>query len=355
MKISFFFKILVLLIFLTIIPLITLRIFVMNDIENMEKVSIENMEKGTKILINDSKYALTDLGEIIIKEKARNVAKQVEVYIRSKSNTSIKDLQNDEYMQNIALTSVGKTGYTCLYECKTGIMRIHPNSVLIDKNMIFLKNKLKDWWLIFEKSLNCIEVSGYYNWKEKNGKTRKKYMTMSPVNGTFYMVAATTYIDEFSIPVKDLELQMQNTETVMSKDIRKTAKVIKYRSFYIIFIMLFVIFIVGAFFAFSITKPIKKLKKLSKKISEGTFDEKIEINSNDEFSELSHSFNNMAKKLEDSSKKLDNYNKELEKTVQKRTRELKKKNDDLEKFNKFAINRELKMIELKKKLKNKKK
>jgi len=41
---------------------------------------------------------------------------------------------------------------------------------------------------------------------------------------------------------------------------------------------------------------------------------------------------------------------QLEKKVEERTKQLKLKNEDLEKFNKFAIGRELKMVELKKKI-----
>jgi PAS domain S-box-containing protein len=50
-----------------------------------------------------------------------------------------------------------------------------------------------------------VEASGYYEWIEPDGRVRNKYMAMAPVavklQGRTLMIAATTYIDEFSIPV----------------------------------------------------------------------------------------------------------------------------------------------------------
>ena len=49
-----------------------------------------------------------------IKQKAEDVAKQVEIYIKSNPELTVLDLQNDSYFQNIAVQPVGKTGYTAL-------------------------------------------------------------------------------------------------------------------------------------------------------------------------------------------------------------------------------------------------
>jgi len=104
---------------------------------------------------------------------------------------------------------VGVTGYTCIYEAGTGIMRVHPNEKLIDMDMALLSTKLPSWWVLFKPTLKGIERSGYYNWQEQDGSIREKFMTMTPAPAPFrgktLMVAATTYIDEFSAPFTALE------------------------------------------------------------------------------------------------------------------------------------------------------
>jgi nitrate/nitrite-specific signal transduction histidine kinase len=90
-------------------------------------------------------------------------------------------------------------------------------------------------------------------------------------------------------------------------------------------------------------KPLNRLTVMANEISKGNYETKVEIKSNDEFEDLGRIFNKMAKKLKKSKIK-------TEEKIQERTEELNK-------INKFMVNRELKMIELKKeiqKLKNRK-
>ncbi len=108
--------------------------------------------------------------------------------------------------------------------------------------------------------------------------------------------------------------------------------------------------LVSLWFSRWFTKPIKKLHKGAEIISQGNLDYKVNIRTNDEIEQLAETFNQMTKKLK-------NYYSGLEKIVKDRTYELEKaKNDlekrtkELEKFNKLTVGRELKMIELKKKI-----
>jgi ABC-type amino acid transport substrate-binding protein len=47
-----------------------------------------------------------------IKQKAEDIARQVEIYLRAYPDKTLKDLQNDTEFQKIAIQPVGKTGYT---------------------------------------------------------------------------------------------------------------------------------------------------------------------------------------------------------------------------------------------------
>lgn len=99
---------------------------------------------------------------------------------------------------------------------------------------------------------------------------------------------------------------------------------------------IFVIFL-GLLISGRITDPIKDLLEVIRRRSGGNLSERVKVESRDEIGRLGREFNRMADKLED-------YQKGLEEKV-------KQKTAGLEKTNKYLTGRELKMIELKKKIK----
>ena len=97
----------------------------------------------------------------------------------------------------------------------------------------------------------------------------------------------------------------------------------------------------------SITVPLRKLKEGAEKIGEGKLDTRIEIKSKDEFGELASSFNKMVEDLKKSTISIN----DSKGIIEERTSQLNAKIKELEIFNKLAVGRELKMIELKKRVK----
>jgi two-component system, cell cycle sensor histidine kinase and response regulator CckA len=169
-----------------------------------ERYIADLMHRSNHQLSAYAKKQLEDAGQIIIRNRVQDVATQVELFIAFNPHLEMRQLQDNEKFKALAVQTVGLTGYTCLYEAGTGIMRLHPNPELIDRDMRFLAEKLPAWWAIFEASLAGVAVSGYYDWIEPGGRVRDKYMAMAPVAVNFHgqtlMIAATTYIDEFSQP-----------------------------------------------------------------------------------------------------------------------------------------------------------
>lgn len=120
-------------------------------------------------------------------------------------------------------------------------------------------------------------------------------------------------------------------------------------------ILLAVLF--GFYIYHSLSRPITKLRDAAKEIGKGRLERKIEIRSKDEIGELASAFSQMTKDLRESRIKLEKYSKGLEKQVDERTKELEKskkemetKVNELEKFGKLSVGRELKMVELKKRV-----
>ena len=101
--------------------------------------------------------------------------------------------------------------------------------------------------------------------------------------------------------------------------------------------------LLGFFIANSLSKPIVNLKNIVHKIGEGNLDVKIDVKSNDEIGDLALNFKAMAKNLKNNQENLENQ-------VTERTRDLNDKIKELERFKELTVGRELKMIELKKQM-----
>jgi len=87
-----------------------------------------------------------------IRQKAVDVARQIEIYIRLNPNMTVKDLQADPYFQSIAVQPVGKTGYTAVTDYDTLICRFHKNPALIDKDLHELADILQGFWGIMSRT-----------------------------------------------------------------------------------------------------------------------------------------------------------------------------------------------------------
>ena len=104
-----------------------------------------------------------------------------------------------------------------------------------------------------------------------------------------------------------------------------------------------------------ITHPLLKLTTASNEIAAGNLNISVEAKTGDEIELLAKSFNRMAEDLRKSRQKLEEWGKTLKDKVKEKTEELQERVEELEKFNKVAVGRELKMIELKKEIEDLKK
>jgi len=244
------------------------------------------------------------LGEQFIQTKAKDVANQVAIYLQSCPDISIQELRKDQEFQKIAIQLVGKSGYTCLYEAHTGITRIHPNPSLIDYQMSLLSEKLPSFWAIFRQSLSGIEIAGYYDWQEPDGKIREKYMAMSPVglksHDTELMIAATTYIDEFSAPVAAMNAKSSEIRVKSQKFIFRQSLIFGIAGVLIVFLILFSALWLARRVKSRYIQPVEHLAAAAVELGQGRWDAaRLDTmpDRNDEIGQLALSFKNMTAKL----------------------------------------------------------
>jgi methyl-accepting chemotaxis protein len=237
---------------------------------------------------------VTHLAEDIIREKAESVASQVLLYLDNHRKLKKEEFLQDEVFRKIAVQKVGTTGYTALYHLpdSEGVWRTwaHVNPKIIGIDMSKLKKPLgkafPGFWKIFTGVKNGKESRGYYRWQDKDGKTRDKFMVCTPVGNSSFVIAATTYLDEFTKEMKGLDKKVSIISTTTKNGV-----------FVILGITLVLIALIVLWYGHVLIKRIKSLTALAEQISIGALDEELEITSRDEIGDLGEAIGRMQESI----------------------------------------------------------
>ncbi|RLB41962.1 MAG: hypothetical protein DRH12_06855 [Deltaproteobacteria bacterium] len=255
---------------------------------------MQQLNQLSHILTNESSQIVSQMAENIIEEKARAVAAQVQLFLLAHPLLKKEEFNKYEPFKQIAVQKVGKTGYTALYELPgpDGIWRTwaHPIDKIIAIDMSKLKKPLgknfPGFWKVYTGVKGGRESRGYYNWQDKDGQIRAKFMVCTPVRGTRYVVAATTYLDEFTVPVRKLEARA----SVLTSRVRNMSIVILVGT-------LILIGLIVSIYGHLLTRRIKSLTQLAERISVGELDAELKVKSTDEIGDLAEAIGRMQESI----------------------------------------------------------
>ena len=255
---------------------------------------IWQLETLTSLLTNESSGVVTRMAENAIAENARSVAKQCQLYLSGHPELKKENYNYDADLKRVAVQKVGLTGYTALYELpgSDGIWRTwaHANPKIIAIDMSKLKKPLgksfPGFWKVYTGVKGGKESKGYYNWKDADGRFRDKFMVCTPVKGTSYIIASTTYLDEFTEPIKLMETRAKklslNTRNITLAILAAT---------------IILIGIIVSLYGAGLTGRIKSLTEVADRISVGELDAEIEIKSKDEIGALGEAISRMQESI----------------------------------------------------------
>jgi nitrogen fixation/metabolism regulation signal transduction histidine kinase len=254
---------------------------------SLKDIGSQSLRELSASALKESKSSLNKLGESIIREKAIDVANQTEIFIKARPKVKREDLLKDPELKAIAVQKVGETGYTAIHDNK-GINYFHVNPQIVGTDLHDLAGKLPAFWKILEASL-IGPASGYYDWKDADGKMRPKYMYLAPVKGTDLIVAATTYIDEFSRPEKAIEERIRPIERRYLQEYE-----MKIQIFYLV-ILIAILIMIGVIYYYSrsVIRPILYLSEVADKISMGELDTPVQVKGKGEVRVLAESIERM--------------------------------------------------------------
>jgi len=253
----------------------------------------------------ESTAIVKELAEAAISEKARSVAKQVELALQMYPNVPREEFHAHPIIQKLATQPVGLTGYTVLYslpdEKNPGFLTlVHPAKDLVGKDTHpIVKKRLgerfQDFYTLHSAPQKGKEAAGYYPWKDEQGIERDKYMACVPVAGTKYAISATTYLDEFLSPVKKVQGEI-NDQIAGIGLVHLVTMIVGLA----VFTACVILAITG------ISRQIVKLTLAIGEVSMGKVDSEIEIvESNDELQDLSEAFERMRTGIKFIMQKLD--------------------------------------------------
>jgi predicted Zn finger-like uncharacterized protein len=253
------------------------------------------METLTNDITRQSSLLVNQLAEEKIADLSRAVAVQCQLYLMAHPELDKYDFAKDMGFKTIAVQPVGKTGYTALYELPgaDGVWRTwaHANPKIVGKDMFDLLkkplgNNFNGFWKIFSGIKGKTESRGYYTWQEKDNSFRDKFMVCTPVPGTSYVVAATTYMDEFTLPMKNLE-----------KKAAELKQKSRHAALGIVGLTMLLILLVVTLYGHRLSGRIKSLTDVAERISIGDLDIEMDSQPNDEIGELSEAIARMQESI----------------------------------------------------------
>ena len=244
--------------------------------------------------------------------------------------------------------------------------------ILTYEYLLFREKRMEQQWnTIYNSGAKIIRTAD----KEKIKTIRANYVDL----GRLFLQVTVNYkkvqnFIQIGVPQEKIDAVVSLEERLVSQLLIKSLSIIsessrlsdkslleitetqKFANNLTLFLMIFLaitIITTSLVVARNISKPLHELHRATEIFEEGKLDYRIKIKTKegmkpkDEIEQVSHAFNNMAAGLESRSKEAQ---KELTKR-KKAEEKLENRVEELEKFHKFTIDRELKMIELKKKIK----
>ncbi len=262
--------------------------------------------------------ALEDQGRRTIYQKASDVAREIYFYLQLHPDIDMSTLSQNKELSTIAVEKVGRTGNTRVYD-NTGKVIFAMNPSIVGANLRQLAGEPSYYSSILERSLLGEDASGYYKYKGPNdSEERTKYMYTVPVPSSTLIVAANTYLDEFSSAAEETKQRIASAVEEMNNQVDKQAR--EAELIFIAVIVTMVVVVSGVSFLLSetITRPIMALTKGTEHIANGELNYRFNVNTGDEMQVLAEQFNLMTKALNESYTNLEQ--KVIERTEKERQR-----------------------------------
>jgi len=272
-------------------------------------IAKESIEEVVSSNIRLSSEILTKTGEIFVKMRSREAALQIEGILRTYPKPfDIEKLRADQKLRSLATAPIhvpggggGIAGHIDLYD-DTGLAVIHPNPDVEGRNYSEWAKEFPEMWRLVKESFHKENVCGYYSFIGEDNKKKRKYMALTRVKGTPFIVSAVVEINKFFLPTHQRikkagkEIEKKATRSVTTSALKNTNAIIKHLG--ISFALLVLAGALGAvWMAGGISKPIRELRGKALEMGRGNFSTKIQVAGSREARDLAVAFNELGDAL----------------------------------------------------------
>ena len=249
-----------------------------------------------------SEVILRQMAEEIVRQKALDVALQLDLYIRAHPAMTVADLQRDPAFREMAVQPIGDTGYTVVYESDTGVIRFHRHAEMENLDLHSLAQQLPDFWAILDASLGGRHAQGYYRWKEPDGVLHDKFMYSTPLNartakGVRFNVAATTYIEEFTQSIRAAQEVSRGTTRFLLLTAKRLIGSFRNTFFLFMGVGAALVLAVACWVGLYFSRAVVSLREATTAVNQGKYNVRLERTMSGDVGELIDDFNQMIREL----------------------------------------------------------
>ncbi|MCK4788700.1 MAG: PAS domain S-box protein [Desulfobacteraceae bacterium] len=244
---------------------------------------------------------LRQMAEDFIRQKALDVALQLELYLKAHPEMTVEELQKDPEFREIAVQPIG-TGYIAVQDSDTAINRFHKNPKIENLDLHSLADKLPEFWAIMEASLDGRYSHGYYRWKDPDGEIRDKFMYIAPLgektaDGVRFGVAATTYIDEFTRSIQAAQDVSHGTTRYLMGTVNRLTKSFRTMGFGFMGLGIALVLVLAYWMGIYFSRAVTRLREATRAVNQGNFDIRVKPPMSGDVGELVEDFNEMVTQL----------------------------------------------------------
>jgi PAS domain S-box-containing protein len=293
-------------------------------------IGVDEVEKKTQVRIE---RAIRNLAETSIREKAEDVASQLEIYLSQHRNMTLRDLQQSLAFRRLAVQPFGISGYTSVHDLMTGAVRFHLNAEIENKDLEDYARSLPGFAPILKEARLQKRASGYYDWEDFDGQVYTKYMFVVGLNtvtadGVRLAVASTSYLDEYAEPMRLSHSAFEEMTKGLVKIVNNFSTAFWQSSLVLLLLAGALLFFFAYWMGKYFSRTIDALREATAKVNKGEFNVSVHALVKGDLGALVDDFNNMfirlgqttvsKQRLEESEAKLRVTNEELLKEIEVR-------------------------------------
>lgn len=263
----------------------------------------DTIKQGYKEEWRHSELVLREQLESSIRQKSSDVALQLDLVLQTVPWMTLHDLYRDPHFRTIAVQPVGQTGYTFLFTANGGVARFHPNRKVENRSLRRFAKDLPAFWSVVRASLSGRQqTAGYYEWRETSGDLRHKYMVITRLrqptsDGVYLSVAATAYLDEFTVPLQKAQGLHASTLEYLTLTINRLMESFRVVGFLFMGLGILAISLLAGAVGTYFSRSIVQLREATRRVNEGDFSVRVEPSMSGEVGTLTEDFNQMVAQL----------------------------------------------------------